>query len=244
MSDPSHDFVWKYIPKENETALFAGAPNVHVFSWLTQKALFQHPRLQLGGSAVDAALTTSLTQVATQLGSVVSYAGVLTALYYEAKTGRVYELDAGYNSYLHETDPESIPKCDFALSMLGNKGGEESGENSEEARGRKTLVPGFMAGVEALHQRFGRLPFADLFQPAIYYAERGVKISPALHGFFTTRAKYLQRTPEGRQFMHQTSGNDSNNCEESSIPKVGDLFLQPDLAKTLKAVSEQGSRYM
>ena len=36
-----------------------------------------------------------------------------------------------------------------------------------ERKGRETLVPGFMAGIEAMHSRFGRLPFADLFEPAI-----------------------------------------------------------------------------
>jgi len=41
------------------------------------------------------------------------------------------------------------------------------------AHGRKTLVPGFMAGIEALHKRFRRLAFSDLFLPAIWYAENG-----------------------------------------------------------------------
>ena len=40
--------------------------------------------------------------------------------------------------------------------------------------GRKTLVPGFMAGIEAMHKRFGSLPFGKLFEPAIWYAEHGV----------------------------------------------------------------------
>ena len=54
-------------------------------------------------------MTTALTQVATQLGSVVSYAGIFTVVYYDAKSHKVYSMDAGFNSYLEETDPKSIP---------------------------------------------------------------------------------------------------------------------------------------
>ena len=46
--------------------------------------------LEDGGSAADAALATALTQVALSAGSYASYAGVLTMVYYEAKTGRVH----------------------------------------------------------------------------------------------------------------------------------------------------------
>jgi gamma-glutamyltranspeptidase/glutathione hydrolase len=92
-----------------------------------------------------------------------------------------------------------------------------------------------MAGVEAMQRRFGRLPFKELFAPALWYDTHGVLVSPHLEGFFNMRAKALSRTPEGQAFLTQAGG---------TIPKPGALFLQPELAKTLKAVSEQGSRYM
>jgi gamma-glutamyltranspeptidase / glutathione hydrolase len=187
--------------------------------------------LKLGGSAADAAAATALTQIATQLGSVVSYAGVFTMVYYDAKAGKVYSMDAGFNSYLNETDPKSIPVSDLGpeLAKFAPKPTEGG------ARGRETLVPGFMAGVEAMHKRFGRLPFRDLFEPAIWYAEHGIRISRSLQYYFTFRGKALSRTLEGRQFSRQECGE---------TPKAGDLFLQLELAKTLKAVGEQGSRYM
>lgn len=185
--------------------------------------------LKAGGNAADAAATTALTQVTMQLGSVVSYAGIFTMLYYDAKEHRVYSLDAGYNSYLHETDPGTIPVSELGIlyqSAPTAQGG---------AMGRQTLVPGFMAGVEAMSSRFGRLPFRSLFDPAVWYAEHGVLISPVLQYDFAFRAKSLSLTPEGRRFMRQAG---------DELPKAGDLFVQPELAKTLKAVSENGSRYM
>jgi gamma-glutamyltranspeptidase/glutathione hydrolase len=96
-------------------------------------------------------------------------------------------------------------------------------------------VPGFMAGIDAMHSRFGRLPFADLFEPPIWYAERGVIVNPPLAGCFAIRREFLARTSEGRQFLQQ-AGN--------KLPQLGNRFKQPELARTFRAVSQQGSKYM
>jgi gamma-glutamyltranspeptidase/glutathione hydrolase len=184
--------------------------------------------LRQGGTAADAAATVALTQIATALGSYVSYAGILQLVYYDAKSGRVASLNAGWNSYLGEADPQTIPVGDLRGLPFARK-------PTAGAEGRKTLVPGFMAGIEAMHRRFGRLPLATLFQPAIAYAEDGLTISPLLASYFSSYGKYLARTPQGQAFQKQ-AGNAS--------PKTGDRFVQPDLAKTLRAVAQHGSRYM
>jgi gamma-glutamyltranspeptidase / glutathione hydrolase len=189
--------------------------------------------LKQGGTAADAAATVALTQIATCLGSYVSYAGVLQLVYFDAKSGKVYALGAGWNSYRGETDPKSIPGAD--LSMIGAMTGSR-GQTAQGAEGRETLVPGFMAGIEAMHKRFGRLPFAELFQPAIWYAEDGVTVSPLLASYFVLQNKFLARTPEGRQFMAQAGG--------PGLPKAGDRFVQAELAKTLRGVATQGAQYM
>jgi gamma-glutamyltranspeptidase/glutathione hydrolase len=185
--------------------------------------------MRQGGTAADAAATVALTQVTTQLGSVVSYAGIMTMLYYDAKTGKISSLDAGYNSYRGESDPRSIPASDISLLT-----GAPPPSQPKDV-GRQTLVPGFMAGLEAMHARFGRLPFGDLFAPAIWYADNGVTISPALWYFFQVRQKCLSRTAEGQRFLHQ-AGND--------LPHAGDIFRQPELAVTLRAVAKNGAQFM
>lgn len=184
--------------------------------------------LRQGGTAADAAATVALTQVATALGSYVSYAGIMELVYYDAKSGKVTTLDAGWNSYAGETDPKSIPVTDLGALNFGRT-------PTEGAEGRKTLVPGFMAGIEQMHKRYGRLKFRELFEPAIWYAENGVTISPTLAAFFTMQQKYLSRTEEGKAFLHQAG---------SDLPKTGEKFVQADLAKTLRAVAAQGSSYM
>lgn len=184
--------------------------------------------LKQGGTAADAAAVAALTQVTTALGSYVSYAGILQLLYCDAKSGKVYSLDAPWNSYLGETDPKTIPVTDLGPLPFAQK-------PTEGAEGRKTLVPGFMAGIEAMHKRFMRLPFRDLFEPAIYYAGHGVKISPLLARYFNRREKHLSRTAEGRKFIDQAGGG---------LPKAGNVFVQRYLAKTLREVSRKGARYM
>jgi gamma-glutamyltranspeptidase/glutathione hydrolase len=176
--------------------------------------------LQQGGTAADAAATMALTQVTTALGSYISFAGMMQLTYFEAKTGKVYAMNAGWSSYLGETQPSSIPTAAAAPDV---------------EPGRKTLVPGFMAGLEAMHHRFGNLPFAQLFEPAIWYAEKGVTISPMLSEFFKARQSFLTRTEGGKIFLHQ--GGDH-------VPMVGDHFVQADLAKTLRSVAKEGASFM
>jgi gamma-glutamyltranspeptidase/glutathione hydrolase len=198
--------------------------------------------LKNGGNAADAAATVALTQVTTQLGSVVSFAGIMSLVYFDAKSKKVYSMDAGYNSYRQENDPASIPISDLGVLNTTDKAKSLGLSNNYfrppsvgGKKGRETLVPGFMAGIEAMHNRFGKLPFSDLFEPAIWYAEHGTIINSHLQYFFSSRQKFLARTPEGQQFIRQ-AGNDT--------PQVGDRFMQPQLAATLRGVVHHGAKYM
>lgn len=175
--------------------------------------------LKQGGTAADAAATIALTQVTTALGSYVSYAGVMQLTYYDSKTDKVYSMNGGWCSYRDETDPATIPTA----------------EHLDAGQGRKTLVPGFMAGIESMHHRFGILPFASLFEPAIWYSENGIKVSPVLASFFALRQAFLGRTPEGKAFMAQAGG---------TLPSVGERFVQPEVARLLRSVSKYGAEIM
>jgi gamma-glutamyltranspeptidase/glutathione hydrolase len=185
--------------------------------------------LRQGGTAADAAVTTSLTQIAMMGGANVSYAGNVVILYYEARTRRVQVIDAGWNSWRGERDPKSIPASDISL-ITGKAAAPSSG-----ADGRKTLVPGFMAGMEALHQRYGKLPWKRLFDPAIAYAENGVPVTPLLDAYFKLATPSLSKTPEGRAFLMP---------DGKMLPTTGTHFAAPGLASTLRAVAEHGAAEM
>ncbi|MDH4270358.1 MAG: gamma-glutamyltransferase [Candidatus Aminicenantes bacterium] len=172
--------------------------------------------LKQGGSAADAVLTSALTQIALTAGSAISYAGVMTVVYYDAASGKVHTLNACFNTVQNEMDPRTIPPM---------------GSHS----GRSALVPGFMAGVQALHDRFGKLPFASLFVPAIWVAENGFTVGSMVGRWIGSQKDYLTRLPETKRIFTKENGDPY---------KVGDLFRQPELAETLKKVAGQGAAYI
>jgi hypothetical protein len=134
--------------------------------------------LKEGGTAADAAMATALCEIVHAGGSYVSFAGPMLILYYEASSGKVYYLDAQYATPLEEKNPRSIPA----------KGG------------RTALVPGFMAGAQALHERFGKLPFNRLFDAAIAMAEQGEIVSPVMEWWINNKKSVLSRYPETKRF--------------------------------------------
>ncbi len=185
--------------------------------------------LRQGGTAADAAIATALTQVTMMTGANVSFAGTVALLYFDARTGRVHALDAGWNGWSAERDPLTIPAAD--LGMLTGVAPASPPGNA----GRKTLVPGFMAGMAALHGRFGRLSWQRLFDPAIWYAENGVPVTPLLAAYFRLARTPLATTPEGRAFIMP---------DGASLPNAGERFVSPELATTLRAVARRGAREM
>ncbi|MYE17781.1 MAG: hypothetical protein F4Y07_14995, partial [Gemmatimonadetes bacterium] len=65
--------------------------------------------LKQGGGAIDAAMTTAVTQVALTAGAPIGYFGIMSLVYYEAGTGRVHTMNAEWNTVRGETDPLTIP---------------------------------------------------------------------------------------------------------------------------------------
>jgi gamma-glutamyltranspeptidase/glutathione hydrolase len=172
--------------------------------------------LKRGGTAIDAALTHAMADVVLLSACCVSHAGFMTLVYYEAASGKVHSMNAAWNTVADETDPRSIP-----------------GRGAPS--GRASLVPGFMAGAQAAHDRFGKLPWESLFGPAIYFAEEGFTLSPVVAGMITSRKAALERLPATKAVFTRPDG---------SWYQAGDTFRQPELARTLRQVAVQGSSYM
>ena len=180
--------------------------------------------LRQGGTAADAVLATSLAQITLAMGSWVSYAGILTMVYFDAGSGRFYNLNAGFNTVAGEDDPMTIPAQTNVLSPRPDAEIRPSG--------RTALVPGYMAGVQAAHKKFGKLAFKDLFAPAIYYAENGFELTPFHAGLIKLRQKVLSRLPETKAIFTKPDG---------SWVGEGDLFKQPALAATLRRIAARGA---
>lgn len=172
--------------------------------------------LEAGGTAADAAVSTALAQIALSEGSWNSYAGIFYLVYYEADTGKVWALNAGYETLLEEKDPLTIPA-------------------RPAPSGRTAMVGGFMAGAEAAHRKFGKLPWAAVCDPAIALAEDGFAVDAALDALLTVRRDVLARLPETRAVFFRADG---------SRPRKGEIFRQPALAATLRRVAADGASYI
>ncbi|MFL6236292.1 MAG: gamma-glutamyltransferase [Thermoanaerobaculia bacterium] len=175
--------------------------------------------LRAGGNAVDAAVATALALAvvypeAGNLGgggfAVVRMGGDLAALDFR----EVGPARARHDMYL---DPQGKPVP--GASLVGPL-----------AAG----VPGSPAGLYALHQRYGRLPWTRVVAPARRLAAEGFPVSRYLHdllGKEQTR-KLLGRFPESARVW----------LPDGSPPAIGGVLRLPDLAATLGRYAEQGPR--
>lgn len=95
-------------------------------------------------------------------------------------------------------------------------------------------VPGAVASWVALSERFGRLPFADLMEPAIDIAERGYLLPPVLQQKWAAAAPELQSQP----------GFAGAFLPWGRAPRVGELFQFKAAARALRAIAEsRGAAY-
>jgi gamma-glutamyltranspeptidase / glutathione hydrolase len=91
-------------------------------------------------------------------------------------------------------------------------------------------VPGAVSAWMALSQRFGKLPFADLMEPAIELAERGYAVSTVVQQKWAAAVPLLEMQPGYAQaFMPR-----------GRAPNVGELFKLSDAARTLKLIAQTG----
>jgi gamma-glutamyltranspeptidase / glutathione hydrolase len=171
--------------------------------------------LDEGGTAMDAAMTIAMSQIALTVGSWNSYAGIMGIVVYDAETGELSSLHGNYGTFAGETDAMSIP--------------------ADEPSGRTALVPGFMAAAEAAHTEHGVLPWARIFEPAIALAEDGFEVDVYLDYYIDYRQDVLSRRDETWAVFTDADGEPWSE---------GDIITQPALALTLRAVAEQGSGYM
>lgn len=111
-------------------------------------------------------------------------------------------------------------------------GDDEHGLAKRPQRGWDSVtVPGAVAGWEALHRRFGKLPFSRLLHSAIEIAERGVTLAPMV------ARKWQAAVP----ILAQQPGFADAFMLDGRAPQTGELFRFPAAAKALRLLAEQGA---
>jgi gamma-glutamyltranspeptidase/glutathione hydrolase len=168
--------------------------------------------LEQGGNAIDAAIAANAVMGVVQ-PYVNGMGGDLFAVYYEAKTGKLYGLNAsGWT-------PKALT-IDYLKAHNVDKINPIGVETID--------VPGAVAGWDALRSRFGTLPFSQILAPAIYYAQNGFPLAER-------NARYWV----SKRLMDQP-GYKETYVPNGVAPKVGDLFKNPALANSLRQVAEHG----
>ncbi|HEX7933003.1 MAG TPA: gamma-glutamyltransferase family protein [Paraburkholderia sp.] len=172
-----------------------------------------------GGNAVDAAIAaaaaiTVVEPVSNGLG------GDQFALVWDGKK-------------LHGLNASGVAPAAWNVDYFKRKYGEQNGLAVQPVRGWDTVtVPGVIAGWEALHKKFGSLPFADLMQPAIEIAERGHAVASIV------ARKWAAAVPE----LKNQPGFADTFMPRGRAPEVSELVKMPGHAKTLRLLAEQGPR--
>src|SRR5215469_15936981 len=167
-----------------------------------------------GGSAMDAAIAANAVLGVTE-PMMNGVGGDLFLIYRDAKTGKLYGLNAsGWAprnltiQFLARHDITAMP---------------HDGIHS-------VTVPGAVDGWSQAHRRFGRLPWKDLFTPAIYYAEHGYAVPEIIHDYWLEAEPKLQKTSESRRVF----------LPGGKVPELGARFTNPDIAKALRLIAEKG----
>jgi gamma-glutamyltranspeptidase/glutathione hydrolase len=171
--------------------------------------------LARGGSAMDAAIAANAAMGVVEPMSN-GMGGDLFALYWDAKSGRL----TGLNS------SGWAPKA-LTIEYLKGKGLYGMPQDGIQS----VTVPGCVEGWAQLHKKFGRLPWADLFRPAIYYAKNGFPVTEIIHEHWKDSYATLNLDPNGRRVF----------LRDGLAPNTGDVFANPDLGKALDLVASGGA---
>lgn len=170
--------------------------------------------LARGGSAMDAAIAANAVLGVVEPESC-GLGGDLFAIYWDAKTGKLTAINAsGWAPKALTID---------VLKGLGNTTMPQEGIQS-------VTVPGCVDGWSKLHKKFGKLPWSQLFQPAIYYASNGFPVTEIIGEAWRLQEKKLAADENAKRVF----------LSNGSAPKVGQVFHNPGLASALKLVASEG----
>ncbi|MBN2134431.1 MAG: gamma-glutamyltransferase [Acidobacteria bacterium] len=174
--------------------------------------------LKKGGNAVDAAVA-----VAFSLAVVYPTAGNIGGggfMLIRTGDGGVYALD------YREMAPQQVSE-----SIYRNEDGKVNFDKLQVGY-LAAGVPGTVKGMWVAHQKFGKLKWADLLQPAITAANDGFSINQRTAESLNQKRPLFERFPASSIFVSKR--------ESGWI--IGDIIRQPELAETLKRIQEQGER--
>ena len=186
--------------------------------------------LQQGGNAIDAAVATAAALNVVYPANT-GIGGDLFAIIYVAKEKKIYQLNAS-----------GIAPSGLTLARMNSLGYKAHPANFGPGSGMPSggiltvTVPGSLWGWQEVLTRFGTKTFREVLQPAIDYAEQGFPLTEEIISSW--------RMKNALPLMGCCTQLDPDSVKTFYIhgipPAVGTIFKNPDLAKTLRLVQQQG----
>ena len=140
--------------------------------------------LEHGGSAIDAGIAANaVLGVAEPMMNGIG--GDLFAIYWDAKTGKALRI---------ERERRWAPRA-LTIEHLRAKGMTAMPQAGIDS----VTVPGAVEGWTKLHDRFGRLPWSEILQPAISYARNGYPVPELIHGYWSATVPWLSADAESQR---------------------------------------------
>jgi gamma-glutamyltranspeptidase / glutathione hydrolase len=169
--------------------------------------------LAKGGSAVDAAIAANavLGVVEPMMNGI---GGDLFVMYWDAKSGKLTGLNASGPA------PRGL-SADF-LTRLGFQ--------SIPQGIHSVTVPGAVDGWAKMHERYGKLPWKDLFQAAIAYAQEGFPVTEDAQRYWAGSVGSLRAQSETARVY----------LPEGRAPRLGEVFKNPEMGRALRILAEKG----
>jgi gamma-glutamyltranspeptidase / glutathione hydrolase len=171
--------------------------------------------LARGGSAADAAIAANAVMGVVEPMSN-GLGGDLFAIVREDKTNKLSGLNASGWA------PQKL-----TIDYLKQKGISEMPQLGIHS----VTVPGCVRGWAELHKKFGRLPWAELFKPAIYYARNGFPVTEFISAYWHAGQSKLEKDANARQVF----------LPGGKAPEVGQIFSNPRYANALELVAREGA---
>ena len=172
--------------------------------------------LQKGGNAIDAAIATAAALTVVEPTSNGIGGDAFSIVYHNGKL-------SGING--SGRSPKSI-----SAKKLRDKGLEKM----KKFGWLPVTTPGVPGTWAALSERYGRLDFEELFEPAVEYAQKGYPITPTL-GYYWNRAyKAYKKNLDGEEFENWFK----TFAPKGRAPKIGEMWKSEDHASTLKEIAE------
>lgn len=175
--------------------------------------------MKQGGSAVDAAIAANAA-LGLMEPTGCGIGGDLYAIVWSANEQKLYGLNASGRS------PKGLSLAQLQAEV------KKLGRSDIPPLGMLPIsVPGAVDGWFELHGKFGKLPMDKVLAPAIAYAEQGFPVSELIAYYWNASVPKLSSQPGDFKGTFTINGQG---------PKTGDLFKNPALATTYKAIAQGG----